>query len=941
MRAHAALIALWTTGCWVDEARLLDAQDRDGDGFLPVDVGGDDCDDDDPAIHPEANELCGDGRDNDCDGRTDDTGVGERIFHADADGDGFGREVTAIAACEAPPGHVTAIGDCDDEDPTIHPEADDLCNARDDDCDGRIDEDVPPVVRFRDADGDQRGDFAVQVTTCDPDLPGHVAVDGDCDDSDPAVYSGAPDADCDGVDNDCDGTSDEHAVFTTWRPDLDGDGWGDPDGIPVSSCADVAGHAPTTGDCDDANPLVAPDRQDGDCDGVDDDCNGIADDQAVFVDYIPDTDGDGWGDAAFPPVASCAPIPGSVTRGGDCDDNAPAIHQGANDDNCDGIDNDCDGVADDDAVFALYFVDDDDDGWGADTGALESCLPLPDRVLRAGDCADDDATRHPAVPEACDGIDNDCNGQIDDGLPITLYFDDDDGDGFGAPGTGIATCDTGDGRVLDATDCADDDPFVNPAATDTCDGVDTDCNGSIDDDATFTLYYPDADGDGLGATGAPFSSCFPEPGAVLVPGDCDDADPQVTGRRWYTDADGDGFGTLPLFAVCDPPADTTATFGDCEDADPLVFPGVPEVCGDGVDNGCDGVDDCVWRDTILASSADRVVDIGSAFGLVDFDGDGQPDIWRTGPGGVIEVFAGPEVPSGRATWVLPSGCSVESIPDINRDGRPDAVCSRPGAVTLYVDGEPQADFTSTVPAFGSRIAAQRSVDALWIGDDSTMYRFATLMGSLTTADGVPVSLSGAFVSLTNEGEDGFLVVEEHRVRVFDDETDLNQGLPSFQQLAAPGETFMLQTQVHTDQLTRSYLATVSLVDTVPSTRTWAFEGAPVASSLDDRASSILVGPPNAPAYGLAVPGVYFDIDEPNIETVAWVFTGASATLPRTSVIVRADGELGAADADAWFVDGISRPLDFLGAFDDNGDGARDLFFRDVDDRLLIFHRTLE
>jgi hypothetical protein len=939
MRAHAALIALWTTGCWVDEARLLDAQDRDGDGFLPVDVGGDDCDDDDPAIHPEANELCGDGRDNDCDGRTDDTGVGERIFHADADGDGFGREVTAIAACEAPPGHVTAIGDCDDEDPTIHPEADDLCNARDDDCDGRIDEDVPPVVRFRDADGDQRGDFAVQVTTCDPDLPGHVAVDGDCDDSDPAVYSGAPDADCDGVDNDCDGTSDEHAVFTTWRPDLDGDGWGDPDGIPVSSCADVAGHAPTTGDCDDANPLVAPDRQDGDCDGVDDDCNGIADDQAVFVDYIPDTDGDGWGDAAFPPVASCAPIPGSVTRGGDCDDNAPAIHQGANDDNCDGIDNDCDGVADDDAVFALYFVDDDDDGWGADTGALESCLPLPDRVLRAGDCADDDATRHPAVPEACDGIDNDCNGQIDDGLPITLYFDDDDGDGFGAPGTGIATCDTGDGRVLDATDCADDDPFVNPAATDTCDGVDTDCNGSIDDDATFTLYYPDADGDGLGATGAPFSSCFPEPGAVLVPGDCDDADPQVTGRRWYTDADGDGFGTLPLFAVCDPPADTTATFGDCEDADPLVFPGVPEVCGDGVDNGCDGVDDCVWRDTILASSADRVIAVGGlSLGVLDFDGDSAPDVVASNEEGDIQIWRSGIGLTGPPTWTLPPGCTPRAIPDLTLDGRTESVCRSGSEVNLYVDGELEASFSSTVPTFGTRIAAQRSPPALWIGDDTTLYRFEQFVGFLTPADGVPLVVSGDLVPIAQVNAfDRYLVVAPDRVELFVDLDALSAGTPFLSQTPRPAADFQVSTELVPDQTSGNYLATVheqTGLPLVPSSRSWAIDSTLDGGTLDEQAYSVLTGPPNAPVFGVAVPDLYAS------DTVGWIIQGGSPLLPRTGVVLEGQDAV-FEESDAFFVDGFSRGLDFLGAFDDNGDGARDLFFRDVDDRLLIFHRTLE
>ena len=133
----------------------LDGLDGDRDGF----TSNTDCDDEDPAIHPDAEELC-DGVDNNCDGLLSDEEL-------DSDGDGF-------AGCE---------GDCDDGDGAINPDAIEQCDEVDHDCDG----DTGEV----DADGD-----------------GVRGCDGDCDDDDADIN---PDADevCDEVDNDCDGDIDE------------------------------------------------------------------------------------------------------------------------------------------------------------------------------------------------------------------------------------------------------------------------------------------------------------------------------------------------------------------------------------------------------------------------------------------------------------------------------------------------------------------------------------------------------------------------------------------------------------------------------------------------------------------------------------------------------------------------------------------------------------
>lgn len=193
------------------------------------------------------------------------------------------------------------------------------------------------------------------------------------------------------------------------------------------------------------------------------------------------------------------------------------------------------------ATEACNLVDDDCDGeadedWDRDRDGVSSC-PGPD-----SDCNDQDADVYPGAAEVCDdGIDNDCSGVVDD-------TPDDDGDGFDA-----------------CSDCDDTDATVFPGAPDRCDGVDGDCDGSIDEDF-------DADGDGV-------STCA---------GDCDDEDPDRAPNHPEEcdeqdndcddaidegfDADGDG---------------QSSCRGDCDDTDATRFYGNVEQCGDGIDNDCD------------------------------------------------------------------------------------------------------------------------------------------------------------------------------------------------------------------------------------------------------------------------------------------------------------------------------------------------------------------
>ena len=203
MRALAPLLLL--SACsWVDQGDWDRANDRDGDGYLADVNGGDDCDDSDPAVHPDADELCN-GEDDDCDGEVDENP--SELWYPDGDGDSFGDDQGAIAACDQPEGTVAVGGDCDDSDDSIHPDADERCNGEDDDCDGEVDEDaIDPDPWYLDGDGDGYGVPEAPVEACEQPS-GYAPTDDDCDDGDPATHPGASEL-LDGRDQDCDGRVD-------------------------------------------------------------------------------------------------------------------------------------------------------------------------------------------------------------------------------------------------------------------------------------------------------------------------------------------------------------------------------------------------------------------------------------------------------------------------------------------------------------------------------------------------------------------------------------------------------------------------------------------------------------------------------------------------------------------------------------------------------------
>ena len=220
-----------------------------------------------------------------------------------------------------------------------------------------------------------------------------------------------------------------------------------------------------------------------------------------------------------------------------------------------------------DVLIPTWYTDADGDGYGDDASTVEACAQPAGTVEVGGDCNDGDALANVEGDEVCDGIDNDCDGVVDeaDALDAATWYGDADGDGYGDAGAATVACDAPTGTVADASDCDDGDAAVNPSATELCDGLDNDCDTVVDED---------------------------------------DA---VDASAWYLDADGDGFGdATDTLTACTAPSGYVGDASDCDDTAAATFPGADEVC-DEADNDCDGSTDeddvcCVPADFSLAFS---------------------------------------------------------------------------------------------------------------------------------------------------------------------------------------------------------------------------------------------------------------------------------------------------------------------------------------------------
>ena len=585
-------------------------KDADGDGFgtsattttacaAPTGYvsNATDCNDQSAAINPGANELCND-TDDDCDGAIDD-GVSKSTYYQDADGDSYGSTTVSVAACARPVGYQANSGDCDDTRAAVNPGAAEVCNGLDDNCSGGIDEGLTKTF-YKDADGDTWGSNLVWISACT--MPaGYANRTWDCDDTNPAVYPGATET-CNTIDDNCMGGIDE-GLTTTFYADADGDGSG---AASIVACTMPAGYVTLAGDCNDSNAAIRPGAVET-CDGLDNDCNAVTDDgvQTLFA----DADGDGYGDADATALFACnqTPASGYVATAGDCDDAHATAHPGETE-VCDLLDNDCDGAIDE-SVQNTFYLDADADGYGTAT-TTQACTRPDGYATVAGDCKDSDATIHPKAPESCNGVDEDCDNQVDEGVTLTFYKDQ-DADGYGS-NTTVKACAMPVGYATIAGDCNDSNAAVHPKAVETCNGQDDNCAGGTDEDVK-TTYYLDGDADGYGRSSV--LACAPPAGYVATKGDCNDADASINPGAsercngvdddcdgtiddatltYYPDADGDGSGDEAgaLVITCSEaaPSGSVLVGGDCDDANSNVHPNLVELC-DQLDNDCDGAVD--------------------------------------------------------------------------------------------------------------------------------------------------------------------------------------------------------------------------------------------------------------------------------------------------------------------------------------------------------------
>jgi subtilisin family serine protease len=324
-----------------------------------------------------------------------------------------------------------------------------------------------PYPFYRDSDGDGYGnpnEFA-----CSP-LPGYVQNGLDCNDNRADIHPGAPEI-CDGVDNNCDGVAE---VISKFYRDSDGDGYGNPLSS-VDACSAPPGYVGNGLDCDDNRPDIRPNVPEI-CDGVDNDCDGAID-EGLISRFYRDKDGDNYGDPSeF--IDACSAPPGYVGNGLDCDDNQSSSNPAATE-ICDGIDNDCDGEKDE-GLISKFYRDSDGDGYGNPLSSVDACSAPSGYVSNGLDCDDTRQDVHPDLSEVCDGIDNDCDGEIDEGL-ISRFYRDMDGDGYGDPSNFVDNCTAPPGYVVNNLDCNEAYSNVHPGAQEVCDGIDNDCNGLVDD----------------------------------------------------------------------------------------------------------------------------------------------------------------------------------------------------------------------------------------------------------------------------------------------------------------------------------------------------------------------------------------------------------------------------------------------------------------------------
>jgi len=562
-------------------------------------------------VNYEATETTCDSLDNDCDGSVDEGLL--TTYYGDADSDGYGNPGTTTQACSAPTGSTTNSFDCNDASAATHPGATDTPgNDLDEDCSGQL-------TCYDDGDDDDFGTStssdsfynAISGIAEITGACGSSSFDGlddtndDCNDANSATNPEATEIAGDGVDQNCDG---QEICYV----DADEDGYRLTSTITSSDsdCTD-SGEAQSiypTGDCNDGNSAIHPSATET-CDGIDNDCNsnvdegftntdgdsiadcvdndddndGVADGSDVNTlnpQICIDSDSDTCDDCSQNPTSTSSPTPWpdytpSISNDGIDTDGDEVCNLGDTDDDNDGV---ADG-SDSDSSNPQVCLDNENDGCDDCSQNPESTSSVTpwqvwapstsndgtdddsDGFCSASDCDDLNNNMFPGNTEVCDGLDNNCNGDVDNAELIVgssyfvteinpvicstvSYYCDDDWDGYISL-TVSGACDTFDCIALDHPTCND--------------AAGTDCNDTNDQIYQLLAGYQDNDADTF-TVGDSQQICS---GAALLLG--------------YAD---------------------TQNSEDCNDTNSAINPDATEIYYDSIDQNCDGYDIPQCGDTI-------------------------------------------------------------------------------------------------------------------------------------------------------------------------------------------------------------------------------------------------------------------------------------------------------------------------------------------------------